>query len=176
MHDILEFAALDQVPYEGLTVGVAKAPFGTASLAWDRVGLREVSLSLHASDAPTEWAVGDHPFRRDDHQARDLWSQAVQGGRLHLPLVLCGTAFQRAVWVELLKVQSGQTISYRQLARQVGKPLAARAVGSAVGANRLGFVVPCHRVVRQDGVMGQFRWGPELKAKLLVWESSLSHE
>jgi AraC family transcriptional regulator of adaptative response/methylated-DNA-[protein]-cysteine methyltransferase len=176
MHAILEFAALDQAPFEGLTMGVAKTPFGSAVMAWDRVGLREVSLHHHASDALRDWVAGDHPFKRDDRQARDLWSQAVQGLPLGLPLVLCGTAFQRKVWVELMKVESGQTVSYGQLASRLGKPLASRAVGSAVGANRLGFVVPCHRVVRQDGVMGQFRWGPELKAKLLVWESPLSHE
>ncbi len=156
-------------------MGLTKTPFGSVVLAWDRLGLREVSLHHCASDALSDWVAGDHPFKRDDRQARELWSQAVQTMRMSLPLVLCGTAFQRAVWVELLKVQSGQTISYGQLARQLDKPLAARAVGTAVGANRLGFVVPCHRVVRQDGVMGQFRWGPALKAKLLVWESLQSH-
>ncbi|HEY7804236.1 MAG TPA: methylated-DNA--[protein]-cysteine S-methyltransferase, partial [Orrella sp.] len=112
---------------------------------------------------------------RDDARAKALVTAAFSQGSLTLPLVLSGTDFQRQVWRALLQIPLGETISYAQLASRVGKPGAARAVGSAVGANQIGFLVPCHRVVRQDGVIGQFRWGSDVKQRLLEWESRLTH-
>jgi AraC family transcriptional regulator of adaptative response/methylated-DNA-[protein]-cysteine methyltransferase len=97
-------------------------------------------------------------------------------GRLSLPLDIQGTAFQRRVWEELRKVPSGSTTTYAELANQIGQPTAARAVAGACAANRLAVAIPCHRVVRSDGNMGEYRWGIERKEALLERESKKSSE
>jgi len=84
-----------------------------------------------------------------------------------LPLDLIGTAFQQRVWQALRKVPRGQTVTYAQIAADVGAPLAVRAVGTACGKNPVAGVVPCHRVVRGDGQLGGYRWGVARKRQLL---------
>lgn len=81
-----------------------------------------------------------------------------------------GTPFQREVWRVLMDIPAGETRTYSQVAEAVGRPSAVRAVASAVGANRLAVIVPCHRVVRKDGGLGGFHWGVERKAALLAGE------
>jgi AraC family transcriptional regulator of adaptative response/methylated-DNA-[protein]-cysteine methyltransferase len=87
-----------------------------------------------------------------------------------IPLDLHGTAFQYRVWEALVAIPPGETRTYTDLARQVGKPRAVRAVASAVAANKLAVVVPCHRVIRSDGSLGGYRWGLPRKAALLEHE------
>lgn len=84
-----------------------------------------------------------------------------------------GTPFQQAVWRALLEIPRGETRSYAWVARRVGRPGAARAVGQAVGANPLPLLVPCHRVVASDGGLGGFGGGLEMKGALLRWEGAL---
>lgn len=83
---------------------------------------------------------------------------------------LFGTPFQKKVWAELTKVPFGRTVTYGETARNIGLPNAIRAVGTAVGQNRLAVVVPCHRCLPSDGKIGKFRWGSDLKQKLLLQE------
>lgn len=90
---------------------------------------------------------------------------------LQLPLDIQGTAFQERVWRALLRVEPGTTVSYAELARLIGQPGAARAVAGACASNRLAVAVPCHRVVRADGALSGYRWGPERKASLLAREA-----
>lgn len=78
-----------------------------------------------------------------------------------------GTEFQRKVWDELTKVKMGETITYRRIAEAIGSPKAYRAVGTAVGANKIAVVIPCHRCKPYDGSLGKFRWGTQLKNRLL---------
>ncbi len=87
-----------------------------------------------------------------------------------LPLALEGTAFQRSVWRCLSEIPYGETISYGELARRVGNPKAARAVGSANGKNPIAIVIPCHRVIAGDGTLGGFGGGLPTKTKLLELE------
>ncbi|MEN0584014.1 MULTISPECIES: bifunctional DNA-binding transcriptional regulator/O6-methylguanine-DNA methyltransferase Ada [unclassified Kosakonia] len=87
-----------------------------------------------------------------------------------LPLDLRGTAFQLQVWQALREIPTGETVSYRELAKKLGKPNAVRAVASACGANKLAIVIPCHRVVRSDGALSGYRWGMARKAQLLQRE------
>ena len=82
-----------------------------------------------------------------------------------------GTPFQRQVWQELPHIPVSETVTYGQLAARLNKPLAARAVGSAVGANRVGILIPCHRVLASNGKLGGFGWGPVWKEKLLAAEA-----
>lgn len=81
-----------------------------------------------------------------------------------------GTPFQQSVWNELLKIPRGETRTYEDIARAIGKPKAVRAVGTAVGKNSLAVIVPCHRVIRKDGSIGEYRWGIAKKKKLLESE------
>jgi AraC family transcriptional regulator of adaptative response/methylated-DNA-[protein]-cysteine methyltransferase len=91
-----------------------------------------------------------------------------------IPLDLQGTVFQWKVWQALQEIPAGETRSYTALARAVGKPRAVRAVAGACAANRLAVVVPCHRVIREDGSLGGYRWGLPRKQQLLEAERAAS--
>ncbi|TWC59799.1 AraC family transcriptional regulator of adaptative response/methylated-DNA-[protein]-cysteine methyltransferase [Pseudomonas sp. SJZ080] len=90
---------------------------------------------------------------------------------LDLPLDPVGSAFQQRVWEALRQIPLGKTVSYQEIARQLGQPKAFRAVANACGANPLAVIVPCHRVLRQDGSLGGYRWGLERKRQLLEREA-----
>jgi AraC family transcriptional regulator of adaptative response/methylated-DNA-[protein]-cysteine methyltransferase len=92
---------------------------------------------------------------------------------LDLPLDIQGTAFQQRVWSALKQVEPGTTITYTQLAAQIGQPRGARAVAQACAANPLAVVIPCHRVVRKGGGISGYRWGVDRKRALLQQEGSL---
>lgn len=93
------------------------------------------------------------------------------------PLSLCvaGTNFQVKVWQALLRVAPGSAVSYSQLAASINAPKSARAVGSAVAKNPIGFIIPCHRVIQQSGALGNYRWGPARKQVIQVWENLSAH-
>lgn len=90
--------------------------------------------------------------------------------RKPLPLLLKGTNFQIKVWEALMRIPEGKVVSYEDLARAVGNPRASRAVGNAVGKNPIAYIIPCHRVIRRVGIIGNYHWGPERKKALLGWE------
>jgi AraC family transcriptional regulator, regulatory protein of adaptative response / methylated-DNA-[protein]-cysteine methyltransferase len=85
-----------------------------------------------------------------------------------------GTLFQVRVWRALLQVQPGSLTSYGRLAGAIAKPAAARALGAAVGQNPLAYLIPCHRVIRETGVIGDYHWGSIRKRAIIAWESSLA--
>lgn len=110
----------------------------------------------------------------------DPASTKVVGDRLFQPypdspsaltLHVKGTDFQIQVWRSLLNIPFAQQTTYQQLAIAMGKPTAARAIGNAVGRNPVAYLIPCHRVIRQSGALGGYRWGIDRKTKLLEWES-----
>lgn len=88
--------------------------------------------------------------------------------RLHLK----GTSFQLKVWEALLKIPAGRLTTYGSVARSINHPGASRAVGSAVGDNPVALIIPCHRVIQQCGVIGQYHWGPSRKMAIIAWEAS----
>ena len=90
---------------------------------------------------------------------------------IKIPLDIYGTDFQKKVWDELLKIPSGSVSSYSQIAQNIGKPKAVRAVANACGANKIAVLIPCHRVIRKDGRLGGYSSGIERKIKLLERES-----
>jgi len=83
-----------------------------------------------------------------------------------------GSPFQQAVWQALLDIPFGGKSSYQAIAESAGNPSASRAVGSAVGANPVAILIPCHRVIHSDGQLGNYHWGKQLKQDLLGWEKS----
>jgi AraC family transcriptional regulator of adaptative response/methylated-DNA-[protein]-cysteine methyltransferase len=83
-----------------------------------------------------------------------------------------GTKFQVKVWEALVRIPFGQVASYAQVAAAAGSPAAVRAVGSAVAANPIAYLIPCHRVIRSEGLVGSYHWGPERKAAMIGWEKA----
>lgn len=99
-------------------------------------------------------------------------ADALAGKQAHVDLDLLGTAFQKKVWDALMRIPRGETRSYSALATDVGAPLGARAIANACAHNRVAILVPCHRVVRNDGTLGGYRWGLPLKEHLLRREQA----
>jgi len=95
-------------------------------------------------------------------------------GRAHGPLSLHlrGTNFQIKVWEALMRIPPSRLVSYGDVARAIDRPTASRAVGAAVGANPISFIVPCHRVVLGTGVLHNYRWGQDRKRAIIAWESA----
>lgn len=157
--------------------GQCETPFGVATLAWTEQGIcalifdPETGLNdLHEAlsdwrgarlvcDAKAAVELGASIFRPDFQTAGPL--------NIHL----CGTAFQLRVWEALLRIPAGYITSYGQLAAAIGQVGAGRAVGSAVARNRIGWLVPCHRVIRKGGGLGEYRWGRERKRLMLACEA-----
>jgi AraC family transcriptional regulator of adaptative response/methylated-DNA-[protein]-cysteine methyltransferase len=87
-----------------------------------------------------------------------------------IKVLMRGTNFQIKVWEALLQIPFGQMLSYETIANAIGKPTAQRAVGTAIGSNRLGYIIPCHRVLQKVGGIGGYRWGTTRKKAILGWE------
>ncbi len=128
--------------------------------------LRQVRRRLDCSVAP---GGGDHPLMR---QLQGELDQYFAGHRhqFSVPLLPAGTPFQEAVWAELAAIPYGETRSYQAIARAIGRPTARRAVGRANGDNRLAILLPCHRVVGQDGTLTGYGGGLWRKRRLLALE------
>lgn len=162
----------------GVTLGWGQAdtPFGTALAGWTPRGLCYLAFldgdaARRQQELCAAWPAAQ--LQRDDTQARRLLEQVFPGtplpGRLHL--LLRGTNFQLKVWEALLRLPPGRRVSYTQLAALAGTPKAQRAVGSALAANPIAYLIPCHRVIRESGDSGLYRWGGERKAAMLAWEA-----
>ena len=163
---------------KGMRIGytTAGSPLGQVMVAATDRGLCFVSLGdertleRHLRDEFPEAEI--HRADRGLGRMVDAVLGAIRGRAPDrgLPLDIQGTAFQRLVWDALRRVRPGETVTYAELARRIGKPRASRAVASACAGNHLAVVVPCHRVVRSDGGLGGYRWGMKRKAALLESE------
>lgn len=111
---------------------------------------------------------GDADFERVVAQVVGFVETPALG--LDLPLDIRGTAFQARVWQALRQIPSGTTVTYTDIATQIGAPASVRAVAGACGANLIAVAIPCHRVVRRDGGLSGYRWGVERKRELLARE------
>lgn len=106
------------------------------------------------------------------HAIDAFFGTNVASGHGPLSLHVAGTNFQLAVWRALLKIPAGAVASYSQVAKSLGAPKAARAVGNAIGANPIALLIPCHRVIQQSGALGGYRWGPTKKLMAQTWETA----
>jgi len=107
-------------------------------------------------------------LRRAEGRLRRIFEGKPVGGSL--PLDARATAFQARVWNELRSIPAGTTRSYGEIARRIGRPRSARAVGRACASNRIAVLIPCHRAVGSDGALTGYRWGNERKRKLIEME------
>lgn len=156
------------------------SPFGRILVAGTERGLCAVSLGEDEAALVAELG-NEFPnaasIDRDDATLR-AWAEPVirylNGVHAHptVPIDVEGTDFQRRVWRALQEIPYGETRSYSEVAERLGQPKAARAVAHACASNRVALVIPCHRVVREDGTPGGYRWGAHRKERLLDQESS----
>ena len=141
-----------------------KTPFGPA---W---------ASIDESGAVTAFSFSAGEGRGSNPDLPRQLDEFFAGERrvFDLPLAPKGSAFQKCVWAELLKIPFGETISYGELARRIGNPAASRAVGRANATNPVALIIPCHRVIGSNGSLTGYGGGLDLKDKLLTWERSLA--
>jgi AraC family transcriptional regulator of adaptative response/methylated-DNA-[protein]-cysteine methyltransferase len=154
--------------------GVASTPFGSAFVAETPRGLCRLAFVEPGGERRELEQLGKQFTRarlqRDDARAATLVAAIWGNGMVHLPLAVSGTNFQVQVWRALLDVEPGTTVTYGALARRLGLENGARAVGNAVGANPIAWVIPCHRVLRAGGKLGGYRWGTARKQMIRRWE------
>ena len=162
-----------------LNWGEADTPFGTVLAGWTPRGICYLAFldedgAQRLDELRAAWPAAE--LQQDDAEAQRLMAQVFpatpQPGRLHL--LLRGTNFQLKVWEALLRLPPGRRVSYTQLAALAGRPKAQRAVGSALAANTIGYLIPCHRVIRESGESGHYRWGDERKVAMLAWEAGVT--
>jgi methylated-DNA-[protein]-cysteine S-methyltransferase len=145
-------------------------PVGRLLLAGGEKSLSTISFqngSRAVKPAP-EWRRTEEPFAEALAQLDAYFAGKLR--RFELPLAAEGTPFQLEVWSALTTIPYGETVSYRELARVLGRPLASRAVGAANGRNPIPIVIPCHRVIGADGSLTGFGGGLEIKRRLLALE------
>lgn len=161
-----------------IVYGQASTPFGEIVVAQTPRGICALSFDRSPSQVQEElrnkWP--DASYSRDDATAASVASQifSPQVAQQPLRLLASGTNFQIRVWHALLEVPFGQTTTYRALAQTVCDSAAARAVGNALSANTIAYLIPCHRVIHSTGAVGHYRWQPYRKRALLAWEAARS--
>lgn len=160
----------------GLTIGHAtlETPFGPALAMATEHGLCGLAFTADCGvdaafdDLSRRWP--NATYQPDPDRVIPM-AEAAFGGR-DTPLHLIGAPFQIKVWEALLSVPSGEVTTYSDIARAIGHPRAVRAVGTAVGRNPIGFLIPCHRALRKSGGLGGYHWGLPVKRAMLAWESA----
>ncbi len=170
---------------EGLRIeyGTAPSPFGLCSVASTQRGI--CAVEFHEGGGEEEllsrlrcdWLgadVSENPAVAARTVQKAFAGHEVNGERQRLTLHMGGSNFQLQIWRALLKIPAGSVTTYGRIAAWLGKPSASRAVGQAVGANPVGYLIPCHRVLRESGDVGGYRWGPSRKQAMLAHEAARS--
>jgi AraC family transcriptional regulator of adaptative response/methylated-DNA-[protein]-cysteine methyltransferase len=167
---------------EGLNIvyGEAPSPFGTALLAATPRGVCRLAFVGDGSTGSPAGALVDElrarwpqcRLERRPREIRKLAGRVFSEDQADRPgLHVRGTNFQVQVWRALLAIPAGGAVSYAEVAGAVGRPRAVRAAASAVGANRIAFLIPCHRVLQKHGGLGGYHWGTVRKQAMLAWEA-----
>lgn len=164
---------------QGLTIeyGVHETPFGYVFVAMTGRGVCRMDF-LDRENSPEPlinlrkaWPLSSLvESRASTLPPVETMLAGNQAPQQRIPLHVRGTNFQVAVWRALLRIPPGSAVSYSQIASALGCPGSARAVGNAVGANPVAFLIPCHRVIQQSGALGGYRWGQPRKQAIQVWE------
>ena len=189
LHDLcvsLEAASPGEIKSGGagwtIAVGFADSPFGKCLIGESPRGICHLAFieagegfAIATSTLREQWPQAK--LQRDDNNGDKLSSYifkrpATRRTSDPLRAFVQGTPFQVRVWRALLQIQHETLVNYGGLAATIGQPTAARAVGSAVGKNSLAYLIPCHRVIRETGVIGDYRWGQIRKRAILAWENA----
>lgn len=159
--------------------GSVESPFGPCSIGWNARGICHLAFHETAdfngppADLRENWPNAE--FDRNDAEAARLAVRIFARGhesKLPLKAFVRATPFQLKVWRALLQIPEGCVASYGAVAGAIGDPKATRAVGTACGANAIGYLIPCHRVIRGTGIVKGYRWGETRKRALLAWEAA----
>jgi AraC family transcriptional regulator, regulatory protein of adaptative response / methylated-DNA-[protein]-cysteine methyltransferase len=160
--------------------GIHETPFGTSLIATTTRGICNLYF-LETTDEQTaaqrlRLAWKNAEIIRDEQATQSLrdliFNSETLSQQKPLTLLVKGTNFQIQVWRALLKLPFGAIATYQTIAQMVDRPTAARAVGNAIGNNPIGYLIPCHRVIRESGELGGYGWGVERKTVMLGWEAS----
>jgi len=156
----------------------AESPFGNIIVASTSKGICYMAFADDREDAfsklqeqfpnATYTQVVDVAQQDALHIFKKDWSELPK-----IKLHLKGTSFQLKVWETLLKIPMGDLSTYSDISKQIHQPNASRAVGSAIGANPVAFLIPCHRVIKSTGESGGYHWGPTRKSAIIGWEAAL---
>ncbi len=166
-----------------IAYAIVDSPLGRLLVAGTEQGICRVGLADEDEELKMtlrqEFPAAE--LYQDDQQLSPWLAEVVrhlagEQPHLELPLAIRATAFQWRVWEELRAIPYGQTRSYSEIARAIGQPAARRAVAQACKQNPVPLVIPCHRVVRDDGNTGGYRWGAERKKRLLAQESRVASQ
>jgi AraC family transcriptional regulator of adaptative response/methylated-DNA-[protein]-cysteine methyltransferase len=184
LHDLMvscEAMTPGEIKLAGLGMAIEYAlistPFGGAIIAWTTRGicyLQFIDLQLETikDDLFAQWpnAKFSENQQHGNRLSNQIFSPSAQQSKLHL--LVKGTNFQVKVWEAMLTSANGQQLSYAQLSNAIGKPKASRAVGTALGSNRIAYLIPCHRVIKSTGTLSHYRWGINRKAAMQGWEKA----
>jgi AraC family transcriptional regulator of adaptative response/methylated-DNA-[protein]-cysteine methyltransferase len=118
-------------------------------------------------------ALVQSDIHREIQELINGWPKTA-GQAANVPLHLMGTDFQLSVWKALLTIPAGELATYKEIALKAGRPTAIRATGTAIGQNPIALLIPCHRVITSSGTLGGYRWGTEMKRKLIELEKKKS--
>ena len=166
-----------------IAAGFADTPFGSALVGIAPRGFCHLSfVEIRDRKAGAAGLLADWP------EAELHWDDEAIAARMAtlfgrpvpatpppaLKAIVRGSAFQVQVWRALLRIPPGALVSYGAIARTVARPTASRAVGTAVGRNPLAWLIPCHRVIRETGALGEYRWGRTRKSAIAAWEAAQS--
>lgn len=148
------------------------SPLGTLLLTAEDGALTGAHFPGQKHDRPRQphWQRADDEPVLADARSQLMEYFAGRRSQFELPLAPRGTPFQQAVWQALLAVPFGATSTYGQVAAAIGRPASVRAVGAAVGANPIGIIVPCHRIIGRDGSLTGYAGGIDRKVRLLALE------
>ncbi len=159
--------------------GIHETPFGDALIGVTERGVCWLSFINTDEDPKHELeAMKAHWHNSVFHQNQvlteefvsDIFARKASNGHTKIHLLVKGTNFQIKVWEALLKLPLGNVSTYQDIALKIYNPKAMQAVGSAVGSNHIAYLIPCHRVIRKDGVLGEYRWNATRKKGIIGWE------
>ena len=156
-----------------IAYGLYDSIFGKVLLASTEKGICKLSFYTDEQNAIGElfheWPLSKF-FREDKLHAETMEHLFNPQGELNLTLNIKGTPFQLKVWEALLNIPEGEIAAYQDIGQIIEMPTATRAIGSAIGKNPVAKIIPCHRVIKKVGGIGEYRWGSERKLSLLGWE------
>lgn len=155
----------------------AETPFGNILVASTAKGICHIAFTEKAEEAlenlKTKFPNAIYRQFADAAQQHALYIFTHDWDRIsEIKLHLKGTDFQLKVWETLLKIPTGQLTTYGTIAKEIGMPSASRAVGTAIGANPVAFIIPCHRIIQATGSLGQYHWGSTRKTAIIGWEAA----
>ncbi|WP_095496962.1 methylated-DNA--[protein]-cysteine S-methyltransferase [Paraferrimonas haliotis] len=158
---------------KGVTIeyGQADTVFGKATLAWCARGLCYLAFEQNLTTQHIQQQWPNAQLLGDNDMAQDWANRIFSEQPSSIKLLLKGSPFQLQIWQALLRIKPGDLVSYGHLAQLAGNAKASRAVGSAMASNSIAYLIPCHRVIRANGELGQYRWGVERKRLMQAWEA-----